>query len=94
MDCRFSDLAEFDLEEIGDFIAQDNPARAVTFIQEIRAHCHKLTNAPQREIVDWLDDLPIRRAVHGSYNLYFAWLEEEETVYIVRIKHGARKDQP
>jgi toxin ParE1/3/4 len=35
MQCFFSPLAEIDLEEIGDFIARDNPARAVSFIQEI-----------------------------------------------------------
>jgi plasmid stabilization system protein ParE len=28
MQCVFSPLAEFDLEEIGDYIARDNPARA------------------------------------------------------------------
>lgn len=31
----FTSLADTDLEEIGDYIAQDNPARALTFIQEI-----------------------------------------------------------
>jgi toxin ParE1/3/4 len=33
MQCVFSPLAEFDLEEIGDYIARDNSSRAVSFIQ-------------------------------------------------------------
>jgi len=31
-------LAAFDLEEIGDYIAQDNPFRAASFVAELRAH--------------------------------------------------------
>lgn len=42
MQCVFSPLAEFDLEEIGDYIARDNPSRAVTFIREIREPCVKI----------------------------------------------------
>ena len=37
MGVLFTPLADTDLEEIGDYIAQDNPARALTFIQEPRA---------------------------------------------------------
>jgi len=33
MQCILSPLAEFDLEEIGDYIARDNPGRAVSFIR-------------------------------------------------------------
>ena len=39
--------AEADLEEIGDYIALDNPRRAVPFIREIREHCEKIAEGPQ-----------------------------------------------
>jgi len=42
----FTPLAETDLEDIGDYIAQDNPARALIFIQEIRAQCQKIGKSP------------------------------------------------
>ncbi len=42
MGVLFTPLADTDLEEIGDYIAQDNPARALAFIQEIRAQCLKI----------------------------------------------------
>jgi toxin ParE1/3/4 len=36
-------LAAQDLEEIGDYIAQDNPSRAVEFVTELHAHCEIIT---------------------------------------------------
>ena len=38
----FAPLATADLEEIGDFIALDNPHRALSFIRELRAQCRKI----------------------------------------------------
>lgn len=37
MRVELSSFIETDLEVIADYIAQDNPVRALTFIQEIRA---------------------------------------------------------
>jgi len=42
MNCFFSTLAEVDLEEIADYIARDNPQRALSFIHEIRERCQKI----------------------------------------------------
>jgi toxin ParE1/3/4 len=48
-----SPLAEQDIEAIGDYIAQenyiaqDNPHRALTFIAELRSQCAKLSASPQ-----------------------------------------------
>lgn len=36
MQLKFSRFIEGDLDDIADFIAQDNPRRALTFIKEIR----------------------------------------------------------
>ena len=47
MRCEISPLAEFDLEEIGDYIARDNPSRAVSFVREIRACCDKIPYSPE-----------------------------------------------
>jgi toxin ParE1/3/4 len=35
--------AESDLESIGDYIAQHNPERAVSFIRELRGQCEQLS---------------------------------------------------
>jgi toxin ParE1/3/4 len=42
MRAHFTPQAEIDLEEVGDYIALDNPARAVSFIREIRQHCERI----------------------------------------------------
>lgn len=40
--------AEFDLETIGDFIARDNPKRALSFLRELRWKCLALADMPER----------------------------------------------
>lgn len=44
----FADEAEADLERIGDYIAQDNPRRAFTYVQELRARCERLASQAPR----------------------------------------------
>lgn len=39
-------LAEEDLEAIGDYIAVDNPAGALTFIRELREQCQRIAQNP------------------------------------------------
>ena len=46
MQLLITPLAAFDLEEIGDYIAQDNPIHAGTFVAELRAHCEKICLNP------------------------------------------------
>ncbi|MDM9626710.1 type II toxin-antitoxin system RelE/ParE family toxin [Rhizobium sp. S152] len=40
--------AERDLDEIYDFIADDNPVHAVDFVRRLRAFCRSLTEFPER----------------------------------------------
>lgn len=40
--------ARSDLQEIGDYIAADNPRRAVTFVLELRRSCLDLSEHPLR----------------------------------------------
>ena len=46
MQLLITPLAAYDLEEIGDYIAQDNPVRAGSFVAELRAHCEKICLTP------------------------------------------------
>jgi toxin ParE1/3/4 len=79
-----------DLTAIGDFIAIDDPLRAVSFVDEfveVFARIVKNPRAFQRR-----DDLSpgLRQAVHRRYIVLFK-VENDETVVIVRVAHGARK---
>ena len=80
--------ARADLIEIGDFIAQDNPGRALSFLAELEAKM--LQTAERPESFPARDDLPegLRSARHGRYLIFF--LNAGEEVQIVRVLHGAR----
>ena len=81
-------LAAVDLEEIGDYIAQDNPVRAGTFVVELRAHCEKicLNPAGYRRRPELSDEL--RSCANGNYVIFFE--SNTEQVSIIRILHGSR----
>jgi toxin ParE1/3/4 len=85
----FSPKASLDLEEIGDYIAKDNPARALSFLGEIETHCHKMADMPTA--FPKRDDLSpgLRMAVHGNYLIFFRI--QDDTVRIERIVHGSRQ---
>lgn len=88
MQCLFSPLAELDLEEIADYIARDNPSRAVSFIGEIRQQCAKITAMPLASPLR--DELGrgIRMAIFGRYLIFYT--VASDSVRIERILHGAR----
>jgi len=88
MQCVFSPLAELDLEEIGDYIARDNPPRAVSFIREIREVCVKLTAMPdaaplRRELGEGIRMMPF-----GHYLIFYT--ANVESIRVERVLHGAR----
>lgn len=71
----FSPLAEWDLEAIADYIAADNPVRAVGFLQELRAQCQRIAHNPTgfRQRPELGGD--IRSCAHGNY-VIFLWLRQ------------------
>jgi plasmid stabilization system protein ParE len=85
----FTEEAEDDLEEIGDWIAKDNPPRAVSFVQELVSTCADLAEAPMAyPIVLRLKRFGVRRRVYGDYLIFYRVVGE--TVEISHILHGAR----
>ncbi len=84
----FSPEAEADLESIGDCIALDNPSRALSFTQQMRAACTELAEHPRRfERLDRSRQREMRRRVFHTYLIVYEVLETQ--VSIVRIIHGA-----
>ncbi|GAA4999872.1 hypothetical protein GCM10023206_01090 [Acinetobacter puyangensis] len=84
----FTKQAEFDLEQILDFIAQDNPIRALSFTQELEQKCLSIADIPKAfQIFDELADLGIRRRVYQNYSIFFRI--ESNCIFIVRILNTA-----
>lgn len=82
-----SPLAERDLEAIGDYIADDNPSRALSFVAELRSQCATIAKAPQAYRVRPELGEGIRSCAHGNYMIFFTASKARLT--IVRVLHGA-----
>ncbi|WP_225008038.1 type II toxin-antitoxin system RelE/ParE family toxin [Novosphingobium percolationis] len=81
--------AEFDLEAIGDFIARDNPSRALSFLRELREKCLGLADMPERfPLVPRYETAGVRRRVHRDYFIFYR--VEAGKVHILHILHGAQ----
>jgi toxin ParE1/3/4 len=83
-----SPIAGEDIESIGDYIAEDNPLRAISYVRELRESCHKIGLMPKGHSL--LENSPegIRKAVHGNYLIFYR--ETEKEIRIERVLHGAR----
>lgn len=82
--------AERDLEDIADYIAADNPARALSFVQEIRDRCTKIGAAPLAHVARPELGDGIRSCRHKRYLIFFKVDPGDGSVLVVRVLHGAR----
>ena len=80
--------AERDLQNIGDWIARDDAARAESFVAEIIASCLGLAEFPERfPLVPRYEHHGIRIRAHGNYLIFYR--VEREKVVVVHVLHGA-----
>ena len=80
--------AKTDLIEIGDFIAADNPPRALSFVAEIEARMLKILDMPGASLSRKDLHPGLRSVRHGRYAIYFVEVADE--VLIVRVLHTSR----
>jgi toxin ParE1/3/4 len=88
MTVTFSPAANHDLMDIASYIAQDNPGRALSFVDELEDSCHRLDVSPgigtaRPELGDG-----IRLWPHGNYLIFYR--AGSLGIRIERIMHGAR----
>jgi toxin ParE1/3/4 len=85
---EFTAAAEADLEAIGDYIAQDNPVRALSFVQELSRSCLELADMPKAwPIVPRHEHQGIRRRVHGRYLIFYRI--SEDRIVVLHVLNGA-----
>jgi plasmid stabilization system protein ParE len=85
---RLTAGAERELEAIGDHIALDNPARALSFILELRQACLGLADFPERfPLVPGYEAEGVRHRVQGNYLIFYR--AGAEAVDVLHILHGA-----
>ena len=88
MQCESSPRAELDLEEIGDYIARDNPPRAVSFIREIRERCTTLAANPAAAPLRADLAEGMRMVTLGHYLIFHTF--DVDRVRMEHVLHGAR----
>ena len=89
MKAVFTAAARIELQAIGDYIASDNPRRAITFIDEIEQHCEKLARRPRMHpLVRGHEEDGVRKAGHGNYLIFYRMAGD--IVEILHIVHGAQ----
>lgn len=89
---RLTPDAEADLEAIGDYIAQDNPMRAITFTTELREKCVSLAAMPLSfPLVPRYEQRGVRHRVHGNDQIFYRIVGNPiERIDILQILHGVR----
>ncbi|TKI05048.1 type II toxin-antitoxin system RelE/ParE family toxin [Martelella alba] len=88
MKLTVSPLAEEDIEAIGDYIAQDNPGRALSFTEELYQQCRLIADNPwiYRERPEL--GYSVRSCAYGRY--VFVYSTSDSAVRIERVVHGSR----
>jgi len=88
MRCVFSTLADFDLEEIADYIARDNPRRALSFVAEIRDRYQKIVDFPEAVPLRPQFGQGIRIVPFGRYLIFY--IVQPGEIRIERVLPGSR----
>jgi len=88
MRCVLSRKADDDLEVIADYIACENPRRALTYIAEIRERCHTIISFPEAAPLREEFGIGVRMIPFGRYLLFYT--VHPEYVRIERILAGER----
>ncbi len=84
-----TEAAEADLEAIGDWIAVENPARALTFVSELRARCEALGDNPRRyALVPRYEQSGVRLRTYRDYLIFYRIADDR--IEVLHVLHGAR----
>lgn len=89
---EITDLAEKDLEDIGDYIAYElhSPQAALNTLRGIRSVINQLDLFPERNEVDEdeaLAKLGLYKEYYKNYKIYYLIDKDKSKVIIVRILH-------
>ena len=91
MRLAFTEDADRDLEEIGDYIATDSPRYARLTVKELKAKARDVLHMPERfAVICTVDGTVMRLRRYGEYSIFYYVDTPARTVIIARILHSAR----
>jgi toxin ParE1/3/4 len=77
-------LARADLRNIGDYIAAESPARALSFVAELRKACAGLVESPFRfAAMEGFAHRGYRRCIYGRYAIVY--VVTDDVVSVIRV---------
>ena len=79
------------IEEICDYIAKDDPIRAISFGDELFVEAESLSHDPYRGRPYPLEGTELWLLSYGNYLMFYKVLEESNVVEVWSVWHGARK---
>ena len=89
MKLKYTGPATNDLRNISAWIADENPARAKSFANELREACRSILIFPEAsQSLDLPRNQTIRRKIYGNYLIFYR--VTDQTVEILRVLHGAQ----
>lgn len=78
-----------DLIDIGDYIARDNPARAITFIDELERRCRLIRDHPEAApLLAGHESKAVRRTVYGRYCIFYRITAD--SIEVLHVLNAAR----
>lgn len=84
MKVMLSSRARYDLEAIRHYIEKDNPARALSFVNELRDIAKRLADMPRAfPLIPRYEENGIRRRSHKGYGILYS--VEPDRIFIHRI---------
>ena len=87
----WSPAARFDLREIFDFIAEDDPVAAATFLRSLFLAIERLPTFPETvRIVPEFGDPSIREIIRRPCRIVYRIMAGSGWIEIVRVWHAAR----
>jgi toxin ParE1/3/4 len=86
----FSNKSRSDIAVIKSFIAQDNPERAVSYIEEALGKFISTVGAFPSACPKYSRRKNIRRYVSGDYNIYYSYNGNTDIVEVLHIFHSSQ----
>jgi addiction module RelE/StbE family toxin len=87
---EFSPTALFDLEDIADYIAQDNPIAAELWVDKLVETAQKVASHPRSgRAVPEVEDPKIRELIVGVYRVIYR--VEEKRLLVLTVIEGHRR---
>ena len=87
---HITDNAKLDLKNIKAFIAQDNPERAVNYLEEVMNKFFTTVESFPMSCQRYRKRKNIRRFVCGNYNIYYSYSKKADHIEVLQVFHSAQ----